>query len=256
SRCRFADLADGITDSLTTDLSRALPGSFVVSRDTAFTYKGSIGDMRRIGRELDVRYALTGSVFPDGERLRVNAKLVDAQAGAQLWAERFDVERTDFLEVQDEIVGRLARAIGLKVIDFEGRRTERERPKSTDATDLLMRAKVIANRPSSRMSFYTARVINDLCGQSRTVIVSASPGEFNESTQHLLILADEEVCEWRGMHGHRSGRNRRLRCGSAGRAVKVWRTSRERLRGGTRAASIGSWLAMEGLLQRHAGGLW
>src|SRR5262249_26673394 len=83
-----------------------------------------------------------------------------------------------------------------------------------------------------------------------------SGGEFNESTQHLLILADEEVCEWRGMHGHGSRRNRRPSCGSAGRAVNVWRTSRERLRGGTRAASIGSWLAMEGLLQRHAGGLW
>src|SRR6516162_10118760 len=81
-------------------------------------------------------------------------------------------------------------------------------------------------------------------------------GEFNESTQHLLILADEEVCEWRGMHGPGSRRNRRLSCGSAGRAVNVWRTSRERLRGGTRAASIGSWLAMEGLLQRCAGGLW
>src|SRR5262249_23638107 len=86
--------------------------------------------------------------------------------------------------------------------------------------------------------------------------MSALGGEFNESTQHLLILADEEVCEWRGMHGHGSRRNRRLSCGSAGRAVNVWRTSRERLRGGTRAASIGSWLAMEGLLQRHAGGLW
>src|SRR6516165_10363319 len=86
--------------------------------------------------------------------------------------------------------------------------------------------------------------------------VRFAPGEFNESTQHLLILADEEVCEWRGMHGHGSRRNRRLSCGSAGRAVNVWRTSRERLRGGTRAASIGSWLAMEGLLQRHAGGLW
>src|SRR5262249_24565915 len=83
-----------------------------------------------------------------------------------------------------------------------------------------------------------------------------SGGEFNESTQHLLILADEEVCEWRGMHGPGSRRNRRLSCGSAGRAVNVWRTSRERLRGGTRAASIGSSLAMEGLLQRHAGGLW
>src|SRR6516162_3862070 len=76
--------------------------------------------------------------------------------------------------------------------------------------------------------------------------MSAFGGEFNESTQHLLILADEEVCEWRGMHGHGSRRNRRLSCGSAGRAVNVLRTSRERLRGGTRAASIGSWLAMEG----------
>src|SRR5215510_9110970 len=87
-------------------------------------------------------------------------------------------------------------------------------------------------------------------------VMSRFGGEFNESTQHLLILADEEVCEWRGMHGDGSRRNRRLSCGSAGRAVNVWRTSRERLRGGTRAASIGSWLAMEGLLQRHAGGLW
>src|SRR5258707_5572362 len=120
-------LADGITDSLTTDLSRALPGSFVVSRDAAFTYKGRIGDVRRIGRELDVRYALTGSVFPDGERLRINANLVDAPAGAQLWAERFDVERTDLLEVQDEIVGRLARAIGLQGVDLPGRLTRPRR---------------------------------------------------------------------------------------------------------------------------------
>src|SRR5262252_1992149 len=96
-----------------------------------------------------------------------------------------------------------------------------------------------------------------LGGPAETICcLSAFGGEFNESTQHLLILADEEVCEWRGMHGHGSRRNRRLSCGSAGRAVNVWRTSRERLRGETRAASIGSWLAMEGLLQRHAGGLW
>src|SRR5262249_48763771 len=69
------------------------------------------------------------------------------------------------------------------------------------------------------------------CGISIPAI-SALGGEFNESTQHLLILADEEVCEWRGMHGPGSRRNRRPSCGSAGRAVNVWRTSRERLRGG------------------------
>src|SRR6516164_622392 len=68
--------------------------------------------------------------------------------------------------------------------------------------------------------------------------MSAFDGEFNESTQHLLILADEEVCGWRGMHGHGSRRSRRLSSGSAGGAVNVWRTSPARLRGGTRAAHM------------------
>src|SRR5712691_9253119 len=78
--------------------------------------------------------------------------------------------------------------------------------------------------------------------------MSVNGGGFNRSTQHLLILPDEEVCVWRGMHGHGSRRSRRLSSGSAGRAVNVWRTSPERLRGGTRAASIGSWLSMAELL--------
>src|SRR5204862_5328655 len=76
---------------------------------------------------------------------------------------------------------------------------------------------------------------------------------FNRSTQHLLILRDEEVCAWKGMHGHGSRRSRRLNFGNAGSAVNVWRTSPDRLRGGTRAVSIGSWLSMEELLRRHAG---
>src|SRR5204863_8214225 len=81
-------------------------------------------------------------------------------------------------------------------------------------------------------------------------------GVFNRSTQHLLILRDEEVCAWKGMHGHGSRRSRRLNFGNAGSAVNVWRTSPDRLRGGTRAVSIGSWLSMEELLRRHAGELW
>src|SRR5664279_1980236 len=78
---------------------------------------------------------------------------------------------------------------------------------------------------------------------------------FNRSTQHLLILPDEEVCVWRGMHGHGSRQSRRLNSGSAGGAVNVWRISRERLIGGTRAASIGCWLSMEESLRLHAGEL-
>src|SRR5262249_6844307 len=135
--------------------------------------------------------------------------------------------------------------------------------------DVMPSRRIVFSTFRGCMSFYTARVISGLRAllglcplyprkrtNRRRLDMSALCGEFNESTQHLIILADEEVCEWRGMHGDGSRRNRRLSCGSAGRAVNVWRTSRERLRGGTRAASIGSWLAMEGLLQRHAGGLW
>jgi adenylate cyclase len=150
-------LSDGITDSLTTDLLRALPGSFVVSRDTAYTYKGKAADARQIGRELDVRYVLEGSVLPDGDLVRVNAQLIDAETGGHLWAERFDLTRRDVLQVQDDIVGRLSRAIGLKMIDTEARRSERDKPKSPEAVDLVMRGKAIANRPTSRATMVQAR---------------------------------------------------------------------------------------------------
>ena len=80
---------DGVTESLTTDLSR-ISGSFVIGRNTAFTYKGKHVDLKQIGRELNVRYVLEGSVQRSGNRLRVNVQLIDAETGAHLWAERFD----------------------------------------------------------------------------------------------------------------------------------------------------------------------
>jgi TolB-like protein len=121
-------LSDGITDSLTTYLLRVLPGSFVVSRDTAFTYKGKATEVRQIGRELSVRYVLQGSVLPDGDLVRVNAQLVDAETGGHLWAQRFDLKRRDIQQVQDDIVGLLSDAIDLKKIDAKMRQTDRERP--------------------------------------------------------------------------------------------------------------------------------
>ena len=80
---------DGVTESLTTDLSR-ISGSFVIGRHTAFTYKGKAVDLKQIGRELNVRYVLEGSVQRGGNRLRVNVQLIDAETGNHLWAERFD----------------------------------------------------------------------------------------------------------------------------------------------------------------------
>jgi TolB-like protein len=102
---------DGVTDSLITDLSRVLPGSYVISRSTAFTFKGVALDTRRIGKELGVRYVLAGSIMLTGDQVRVNAQLIDAKTDTHLWAERFDKPRADVLTVQDEIVARLARSV-------------------------------------------------------------------------------------------------------------------------------------------------
>jgi TolB-like protein len=92
---------DGVTESLTTDLSR-IRGSFVIGRNTAFTYKGKPVDLKQIGRELNVRYVLEGSVQRGGNRMRVNVQLIDAETGNHLWAERFDKSLAYLFDMQDE----------------------------------------------------------------------------------------------------------------------------------------------------------
>ena len=94
---------DGVTESLTTDLSR-ISGSFVIARTHCIHLQGQAFDLRQIGRELKVRYVLEGSVQRGGKRLRVNVQLVDAETGNNLWAERFEKPVTDLFEMQDEIV--------------------------------------------------------------------------------------------------------------------------------------------------------
>jgi adenylate cyclase len=195
-------ISDGITESLTTDLSRAIPGSFVVSRDTAFAYKGKAADARQIGRELDVRYVLGGSVLPDGDVVRVNSQLIDARTGGHLWAERFDLKRSDVLEVQDDIVGRLSRAIGLKMVESEARRSERERVESPEAHDLVLRAKEFVNRPTSKATMAQARQLfvqaleiegdnaEGLAGVATTHIFEVLNGYHDSGNANRLDLAD------------------------------------------------------------------
>lgn len=137
-------LVDGIVDSLITDLSSRLTGSFVISRSTAFTYKGRSVAIRQVGEELGVRYVLEGSVLAGPSRVRVNVQLIDAETDEHLWAERFDKERGDILQVADEIVGRLSRSVGFQMV-----RTEAARPRrisgGSDAIDLVMRARTLVN---------------------------------------------------------------------------------------------------------------
>src|SRR5207344_2487151 len=114
---------DGVTETLTTDLSR-IAGSFVIARNTAFTYKGKPYDVKQIGRELNVRHVLEGSVQRSGNRLRVNVQLIDAETGTHVWAERFDKPVADLFDMQDEIVSRLANTLNAQLIAAEAHRAE------------------------------------------------------------------------------------------------------------------------------------
>jgi TolB-like protein/class 3 adenylate cyclase len=140
--------ADGITEDLTTDLSR-LAGSFVISRNTAFTFKGKAVDARQVGSELGVRYVLEGSVRRLGRSVRINAQLVDAGTGGHLWAEQIDVDQGTLATSQDNvgIASRLARALSVELVNVEGRRAPRANP---DAVDLVMRGWSLLNAGPNR----------------------------------------------------------------------------------------------------------
>jgi adenylate cyclase len=128
--------ADGITENLTTDLSR-IHNSFVIARNTAFSFKGKNVDARDIGRELGVRYVLEGSVQRDQNRVRVNAQLIDAGSGAHLWADRFEEDVADLFKLQDQVVARLTNSLGYELVRTEAEKVARS--KSPDAVDLAMR---------------------------------------------------------------------------------------------------------------------
>src|ERR1700751_4181637 len=134
---------DGVTESLTTDLSR-ISGAFVIARNTAFTFKGKAVDVKKVGRELNVRYVLEGSMQRGGNRLRVNVQLVDAETGNHLWAERFDKPVADLFDMQDEIVSRLANTLDAELIAAEARRAERS--PLPDAMDLVFLGRAWFNK--------------------------------------------------------------------------------------------------------------
>ena len=148
--------ADGITDDLTTDLSR-IAGSFVIARNTAFTYKGKSVDVKQVGRDLGVRYVLEGSVRRTGEQVRVNVQLIDAESGAHLWADRFDTNRADLDQAQDEITSRLAHTLNRELVVAAFSQIERRVKISPDARDLVMRGWAWWHRPTTKVARQEAR---------------------------------------------------------------------------------------------------
>ena len=130
--------ADGVTENLTTDLSR-IRNSFVIARNTAFTFKDKAVDAKQIAKELGVRYVLEGSVQRDQNRVRVNAQLIDGETGAHLWADRFQEDVADLFKLQDDVVARLANALSYELIRAEAETATRS--KNPDSIDLVMRGR-------------------------------------------------------------------------------------------------------------------
>jgi TolB-like protein/Tfp pilus assembly protein PilF len=198
-------LADGVTDDLTTDLSR-IAGSFVIARNSAFTYKGKAVDVKQIGRELGVAYALEGSLRRSGNRVRINAQLIDTESGAHVWAERFDRDLGDMLALQDDITGSIARALRYELVEAEGRRSLRERPSDPRAIDFVLRAQaaLLRGQQVTRENTMEARrhyeealrldpaLVTALAGISATYLAQHLFGWGTDSTE-ALAMAEEFI---------------------------------------------------------------
>jgi adenylate cyclase len=198
--------ADGVTENLTTDLSR-IRDSFVIARNTAFTFKGKNLDAKEIGKELGVRYVLEGSVQRDQNRVRVNAQLIDAQSGAHLWADRFEEDASDLFKLQDQVVARLANSLGYELVRAEAEKGGHS--KNPDAIDLAMRGQVLLqqttptkdNNDAARAVFERALAIDPnyaaaLAGNAYTYMVDYAYGWTNPQTDYdakILAQADRAI---------------------------------------------------------------
>jgi TolB-like protein len=130
--------ADGITTDLTTDLGQ-IPGALVIGRGTAFTYKNKQADPKTLGNELGIRWAVLGAVQRAGDHIRVNVSLTDLSTGSNVWSDRFEDDRSNLPDLQNQIVIRLARSLSVELIQAESHRGLSERSSNPDAADLAMR---------------------------------------------------------------------------------------------------------------------
>ena len=201
--------ADGVTENLTTDLSR-IHNSFVIARNTAFTFKDKAVDARQIGKELGVRYVLEGSVQRDQNRVRVNAQLIDSENGAHLWADRFQEDVADLFKLQDDVVARLANALSYELVRAEAEAATRS--KNPDSIDLTMRGRGAfiqwAQQPPTKDDLAAARALFEraleidpknadaLVGSANTYLAEYSYGWTDPETDYdakILGQADQAI---------------------------------------------------------------
>ena len=197
--------ADGITENLTTDLSR-IRNSFVIARNTAFTFKGKNVDTKQISKELGVRYVLEGSVQRDQNHVRVNAQLIDGETGAHLWADRFEEDVANLFKLQDQVVARLANALRYELVKAEAEKDARSQ--NPDAIDLTMRGKALLWPPFTKDKIDAAHALFEralkfdpnsgeaLAGDAYTYSLEYAFGSRNSETDYdakILGHADRSI---------------------------------------------------------------
>jgi adenylate cyclase len=175
--------ADGITENLTTDLAR-IRDSFVMARNTAFTFKGKSIDAKEIGKQLGVRYVLEGSVQRDQNRVRVNAQLIDAETGSHLWADRFEEDVADLFKLQDQVVARLANTLGIELIKAEAKRDERIA--YPDAFDLTMRGRALQMRAQEQRTKENNKAARAMFEQALAIDPNDAEALAGEATTYLF----------------------------------------------------------------------
>ncbi len=151
-------IADAITDDLTTELA-GLPGSLVISRETADSYQGRPVPAAAVGRALGVRYLLEGSVRAEDAALHINAQLIDTASSAHLWARRFDAPRSQLARTRDEIVALIAGGLDRAMTQAELAHGARERPHDPDAEDLFLRARSILDHDDTLAGYRSAQAL-------------------------------------------------------------------------------------------------
>jgi TolB-like protein/DNA-binding winged helix-turn-helix (wHTH) protein len=177
-------LADAISDDLTTDLSH-IPGSVVIARESSDAFRGRAMPTAEIGRALNVRYLLEGSLRGVEGQFSINAQLIEAATGAHLWAQRFEIPRGHLADAQQQIVQRLASALGVTLVDIEGSASLREHANNPDALDLFLRARSILDRSDTLDSMTEAQHLLEQA-------VAKQPG-FIEAQAELAWLLPRKV---------------------------------------------------------------
>ena len=211
--------ADGVTENLTTDLSR-IRNSFVIARNTAFTFKGKAIDAKQIGKELGVRYVLEGSVQRDQNRVRVNAQLIDGETGAHLWADRFQEDVADLFKLQDQVVARLANALSYELVRAEaesGGPLEKPRCPSISSCAAEARSSSGSQQPPTKDDIIAVRALFEQRSRSTRTMPMHWPARRIPICTNMLIGWTESRNRlrrkntWSGRPSHRARARQRVR---------------------------------------------